>query len=73
MTAAAAAKSLQLCLTLFQSDIIPLMAAHQAPLSLRFSRQGYGSGFPFPSPEDLPDPGIKSGTDSNMAERFVTI
>ena len=31
----------------------------QAPLSMEFSRQAYWSGLPFPSPEDLPDPGIK--------------
>ena len=33
--------------------------AHQALLSLGFPRQEYWSGFPFPSPEDLPDPGIE--------------
>ena len=33
--------------------------AHQAPLSLRFSRQEYWSGLPLPSPGDLADPGIK--------------
>ena len=32
---------------------------HQAPLSMGFSRQEYWSGLPFPSPGDLPDPGIK--------------
>ena len=37
----------------------PCTAAHQAPLSLGFSRQEYCSGLPFPSPGDLPDPGIK--------------
>ena len=31
----------------------------QAPLSMEFSRQEYWSGLPFPSPRDLPDPGIK--------------
>ena len=36
------------------------MVAHQAPLSMRFSRQGYWSELPFPSPGDLPNPGIKS-------------
>ena len=34
--------------------------AHQAPLSMGFPRQEYWSGLPFPSPGDLPDPGIKS-------------
>ena len=37
----------------------PWTVAHQAPLSMAFSRQEYWSGLPFPSPEDLPDPGIK--------------
>ena len=31
-------------------------------LSMGFSRQEYWSGLPFPSPEDLPDPGIKPGS-----------
>ena len=30
--------------------------AHQAPLSMEFSKQEYRSGLPFPSPRDLPDP-----------------
>ena len=34
--------------------------AHQALLSMGFPRQEYWSGWPFPSPGDLPDPGIKS-------------
>ena len=33
--------------------------AHQAPLSMGFSRQEYWSGVPFPSPGDLPNPGIE--------------
>ena len=37
----------------------PWAAAHQAPLSKGFSRQEYWSGLPFPSPGNLPDPGIK--------------
>ena len=32
--------------------------AHQAPLSMGFSRREYWSGLPFPSPGDLPKPGI---------------
>ena len=45
---------------------VPLFAtswtiAYQAPLSMGFSRQKYWSGFPFPSPGDLPDPGIEPG------------
>ena len=33
---------------------------HQAPLSMEFSRQEYWTGFPFPSPRALPDPGRES-------------
>ena len=43
------------CLTLKT----PWIVARQAPLSMGFSRQDYWSGLPFPSPGDLPDPGIK--------------
>ena len=35
--------------------------AYQAPQSMGFSRQEYWSGVPFPSPGDLPDPGIEPG------------
>ena len=34
-------------------------AARQAPLCMRFSRQGYQSGLPFLPPGDLPDPGVE--------------
>ena len=37
----------------------PWTVAHQAPLSMGFSRQEHWSGLPCPPPEDLPDPGIK--------------
>ena len=33
--------------------------AHQAPMSMEFSRQEYWNGLPYPSPRDLPEPGIK--------------
>ena len=39
--------------------VTPWTGAHQAPPSMGFSRQEYWSGLPFPSPGDLPDPGIK--------------
>ena len=47
----------QLCLTL----ATPWTVARQAPLSMEFSRQQYWNGLQFPSPEDLPDPGIELG------------
>ena len=37
----------------------PWTVAHQAPLSMEFSRQEYWSGLPFSSPGNLPDPGIE--------------
>ena len=37
----------------------PRTVAHQTPLSLESSRQEYWSKLPFPSPGDLPDPGIE--------------
>ena len=40
----------------------PWTVAHQPPLSMGFSRQEYSSGLPFPSPEDLPNPGIEPRT-----------
>ena len=46
----------------------PWTIAHQAPLSMEISRQGYWSGLPFPSPRDLPDPGIKPGSPTWQAD-----
>ena len=40
----------------------PWTVACQAPLFMGFSRQEYWSGLPFPSPGDLPNPGIKPGS-----------
>ena len=41
--------------------------AHQAPLSLVFSRQEYWSGLPCPPPGDLPNPGIKPASPASPA------
>ena len=48
--------------------------AHQAPLSMGFSRQEYWSGLSHPPPGDLPDPGIKpvSLMSPALAGRFFT-
>ena len=43
-------------------------AAYQALPSMGFSRQEYWSGLPFPSPGDLPNPGIKPGSPALQAE-----
>ena len=56
------------CLTL----VTPWTVAHQAPLSMGFSRQEYWSGLPFPSPGDLPDPGIEPGSPALQADSLPT-
>ena len=40
----------------------PWTVAYQVPLSMGFSRQEYWSGWPFPCPGDLPNPGIEPGS-----------
>ena len=54
--------------------VTPWTVAHQAPLSMGFPRQEYWSELPFPSPGDLPDPGIKpmSLVSPALAGRFFT-
>ena len=55
------------CLTL----VTPWTAACQAPLSIGFPRQEYWSGVPFPSPGDLPNPGIRLGSPALQADFFT--
>ena len=45
---------------------------HQAPLSTGFPRQEYWSGLPFPSPGDLPNPGIEPGCPTSQADSLPT-
>ena len=47
---------------------IPWTVVYQASLSMGFSRQGYWSGLPFPSPGDLPDPGIEPRSPALQAD-----
>ena len=54
----------QSCLTLCD----PRTVAHQASLSMEFSRQEYWSGLPFPSPGDLPDPGTEPKSPALQAD-----
>ena len=67
----------QFCLLVFScyvvsNSLLPLWTvAYQAPLSMGFPRKKYWSGLPFPSPEDLPDPGIIP-TPPALAGRFFT-
>ena len=46
----------------------PRTVARQAPLSMGFSRQEYWSGLPFPSPEDLPNPGMEPWSPALQAD-----
>ena len=50
----------------------PWTVACQAPLSMGFSRQEYWSGLPFPSPGDLPNPGIEPGSPVLQADSLPT-
>ena len=53
------------------SYVTPWTVARQAPLSMGLSWQEYWSGLPFPSPGDLPNPGIET-TFPALAGRFFT-
>ena len=57
------------CVRLFGT---PRTIANQAPLSMEFSKQDYWGGFPFPSPEDLPNPGIEPGSPALAGGFFTT-
>ena len=46
--------------------------AHQAPLSMGFSRQEYWSGLPLLSPGDLPDPGVEPGSPALQAHSLAS-
>ena len=53
-------------LSVLYDSLCPL--AHQAPLSMKVPRQEGGSELPFPSPGDLPDPGIEPGPPTLQAD-----
>ena len=55
-----------------QLFVTPWTVTSQTPLSMGFSRQEYWSGLPFPSPEDLPDPGIKPRSPALQAEALTS-
>ena len=50
----------------------PWTVAYQASPSMGFSRQEYWSGLPFPSPEDLPNPGIEPGSPALEADALTS-
>ena len=51
----------------------PRTVAHQASLSMRYPRQEYWSGLPFPSSRDLPDPGIGPASPVLADGSFTTV
>ena len=53
-------------------DPVDRHIAHQAPLSMGFHRKEYWSGLPFPSPRDLPNPGIKPVSPALQADSLPT-
>ena len=50
----------------------PWTVAYQAPPSMRFSRQEYWSGLPFPSPGDIPHPGIELRSPAFQADALTS-
>ena len=52
--------------------VTPWTVAHQAPLSMGFSRQEYWSGWPFPSPGDPPNLGTEPGSPALQADDLLT-
>ena len=59
------------CLVVSNSFATPWTIAFQVLLCMGFRRQEYWNGLPFPSPEDVPDPGIEP-TSPALADRFFT-
>ena len=53
-----------------QLFVTPWTVAHQAPLSMEFSRKEYWSGWPFPSPGDRPNPGIRPRSPALQADSW---
>ena len=51
---------------------VPMDCSPQAPLSMEFSRQEYWSGLSFPSPGDLPNPGMIPWSPALEVESFLT-
>ena len=59
-------------LSRFQLFVTLWTAAYQAPPSMGFSRQEYWGGLPFPSPGDLPDPGIEPRSPASRADAVTS-
>ena len=60
------------CRSVVSNSVTPGTVTHQAPLSMKFSRQEYWSGLPFPPPGDLLGPGFDLAS-PGLAGRFFTL
>ena len=61
------------CFSHVQPIVTPWTIACQAPLSMGFSKQEYWKGLPFPSPRDLPDPGIEPRSPALQADYICRV
>ena len=52
--------------------VIPWTVAYQASPSMEFSKQEYWSGLPFPSPGDIPDPGVEPRSPTLQADALLS-
>ena len=55
----------------YPTPLVLSTVAHQGTLFMRFPRQEYWSGLPFPSPGDHPDPGIQPGSPTLQADSLL--
>ena len=58
--------------TVVSNSVTPWNITRLAPLSMEFSQQEYWSGLPFPSPGDLPNPGIEPASPALQSDPFPT-
>ena len=58
--------------SIVSDSVAPWTVAHQAPLPMEFSRQEYWTELPFPTPGDLPNPGIKCVSPALAGGFFTT-
>ena len=61
-----------ICCKVMSDFVTSWTAAHQALQSMAFPRQEYWSGLPFPSPGDLPDPGVEPTSPALTGGFFTT-
>ena len=61
-----------ICSVVSDSFVTPQTVALQTPLFMGFPRQEYGNGLAFPSPGDLPNPGIEPGSPALQAVSLLS-